>query len=80
MNLLIKFYRDNQDTAQQIRAAISDQNLELAVRLAHTVKGVSGTIGVHALQSIAGELDRLIGKYKFTEAKAILIELLDNLE
>ncbi len=30
---------------------------ELATRLAHTIKGVAGTIGAEALQAVAGELE-----------------------
>ncbi|MBF0231758.1 MAG: response regulator [Desulfamplus sp.] len=57
LNLLVKFHRDNQDTAQQIQEAIQKQDQELAVRLAHTVKGVAGTIGAQDLQTIGGELE-----------------------
>ncbi|MBF0121075.1 MAG: response regulator [Desulfobacterales bacterium] len=57
INLLIKFHRDNQDVTQQIQEAIRNANQELAVRLSHTVKGVSGTIGAYALQAIAAELE-----------------------
>ncbi|MBF0303851.1 MAG: Hpt domain-containing protein, partial [Desulfamplus sp.] len=57
LNLLTKFHRDNQDTLQKIKDAIEKQDQELAVRLAHTVKGVSGTIGATDLQSIGAELE-----------------------
>ncbi|MBF0411838.1 MAG: response regulator, partial [Desulfamplus sp.] len=57
INLLKKFHRDNQGLTQKILAAIEQHDQELAVRLAHTVKGVSGTIGSHVLQNIAGELE-----------------------
>ncbi|MBF0396209.1 MAG: response regulator, partial [Desulfobacterales bacterium] len=57
INLLNKFYRDNQDITKQIKDAIEKGEQELAVRLAHTVKGVSGTIGAQELQAIAGELE-----------------------
>ncbi|MBF0413073.1 MAG: response regulator [Desulfamplus sp.] len=57
LNLLTKFYRDNHDTVQKIKDAVEKQEQELAVRLAHTVKGVSGTIGASDLQSIGAELE-----------------------
>ncbi|MBF0113206.1 MAG: Hpt domain-containing protein, partial [Desulfamplus sp.] len=57
LNLLTKFHRDNQDTTQQIQEAIQKQEQELAVRLAHTVKGVAGTIGATDLQTIGAELE-----------------------
>ncbi|MBF0303854.1 MAG: response regulator, partial [Desulfamplus sp.] len=57
INLLKKFHRDNEGLTQKILTAIRQHDQELAVRLAHTVKGVSGTIGSHVLQNIAGELE-----------------------
>ncbi|MBF0101455.1 MAG: response regulator [Desulfobacterales bacterium] len=60
INLLTKFYLDNQNTTATIQEAILKDNQELAVRLAHTVKGVSGTIGAQVLQTIAGELELVL--------------------
>ncbi|MBF0101202.1 MAG: response regulator [Desulfobacterales bacterium] len=57
LNLLTKFHRDNIDATRHIREAIEKSDQELAVRLAHTVKGVSGTIGAFELQDIAGKLE-----------------------
>ncbi|MBF0101453.1 MAG: response regulator [Desulfobacterales bacterium] len=57
INLLTKFHKENQDITKQIQEAISKGDQELAVRLAHTVKGVSGTIGAQVLQTIAGEME-----------------------
>lgn len=57
LNLLTKFCRDNQDVSQQIQEAIQKQEQELAVRLAHTVKGVAGTIGAQELQYVGAELE-----------------------
>ncbi|MBF0573046.1 MAG: response regulator [Desulfamplus sp.] len=57
LSLLTKFHRDNNETTKQIQDAIQKQDQELAVRLAHTVKGVSGTIGATDLQSIGAELE-----------------------
>ncbi|MBF0101196.1 MAG: response regulator [Desulfobacterales bacterium] len=57
INLLMKFHRDNQNVTQEIQDAIGKSDADLAVRLAHTVKGVSGTIGALNLQRIAAELE-----------------------
>ncbi|MBF0413070.1 MAG: response regulator, partial [Desulfamplus sp.] len=57
LSLLTKFHRDNQDTTIKIQDAIKQQDQELAVRLAHTVKGVAGTIGAIDLQTIGAELE-----------------------
>jgi PAS domain S-box-containing protein len=52
-DLLIKFHRDNQDTTEQIHKALKQEDNELAQRLAHTVKGVSGNIGATEIQKTA---------------------------
>lgn len=56
-NLLVKFYNGYQNITSQIQEAIAKQEQTLAVRLVHTVKGLSGTIGAHVLQKIAEELE-----------------------
>ncbi|MBF0119902.1 MAG: response regulator [Desulfobacterales bacterium] len=77
INLLTKFHRDNQDTTKQIKDAIGRSDQELAVRLAHTVKGVGGTIGAHDLQTIAGELELAL-KSDFNTDHADLIKRFDT--
>jgi polar amino acid transport system substrate-binding protein len=44
-DLLVKFYRGNQAITDQIQEALDKSDIELAERLAHTLKGVSGNIG-----------------------------------
>ncbi|MBF0211573.1 MAG: response regulator, partial [Desulfamplus sp.] len=67
LNLLTKFHRDNQDTTIKIQDAIKQQDQELAVRLAHTVKGVAGTIGATDLQSIGAELEAALKSDGYTQ-------------
>ncbi|MBF0389499.1 MAG: response regulator [Desulfamplus sp.] len=57
INLLKKFHRDNQNVIQEILKAVEQNNQELAVRLAHTIKGVAGTIGAEEVQAIVGSLE-----------------------
>ena len=57
LKLLNKF-AENQSTAiNEIRTAVSDDDGELSVRLAHTLKGVGGAIGATALQEAAAKLE-----------------------
>ena len=73
-NLLLNFYRDNQKITSQILAAIQEQDQVLAIRIAHTVKGVAGTIGAHVLQTIAAELEAAL-KSKFnTDHRELLAQ------
>ena len=55
--LLLKFIDNQADAISSIRSAFDAGDNELAVRLAHTLKGVSGSIGAGALQSAAANLE-----------------------
>ncbi|MCG8614894.1 MAG: response regulator [Desulfobacterales bacterium] len=56
-NLLVKFHADNQETPADLGRAVAADDRETAVRLAHTVKGLAGTIGAEDLQTAAGALE-----------------------
>jgi len=57
LSLLRKFVAGQENAAAQIQAAIDQEDLALAERLAHTTKGVAGNIGITELQAAAGELE-----------------------
>ena len=57
--LLLKFRAHQSDSATEIRQAISENDWELAHRLAHTVKGVAGNIGADDLHAAATQVDLL---------------------
>ncbi|MBF0573597.1 MAG: response regulator [Desulfamplus sp.] len=76
INLLKKFHRDNQNVTQELLKAVEQNNQELAVRLAHTVKGVAGTIGAQDLQAVAGILEANL-KSDINEDHTQLITKLD---
>ena len=59
-DLLRKFHDDYPETTDRIKAALAAGDYELAQRLAHTVKGVAGTIGALDMQAGAGELEMAI--------------------
>lgn len=69
-DLLRKFFENNINLVEQIRSAIQNNEKELSVRLAHTVKGVSGTLGATELNLIAAKLEALLntdGPVEFEE-------------
>ena len=70
--ILTKFHTEYQQTTQQIIDAIDQEDKELAQRLAHTVKGVSGNIGAGELQEIAAQLESVIKDGKIDEAKTLI--------
>jgi two-component system, sensor histidine kinase and response regulator len=72
--LLCRF-KDGQETAvEQIEAALLSKDVETAVRLAHTVKGVAGNLGGEGLYRAAAELEEAI-----KENKADLNDLITEL-
>ena len=60
INMLNKFVSSFPESAQEIQASLNNKDLISAQRLAHTVKGVSGTIGAKSLQKVADELELAI--------------------
>jgi signal transduction histidine kinase/DNA-binding response OmpR family regulator len=58
-DLLIQFATKS-DAASEIAAALKSGDTELAERVAHTVKGVAGNIGIIEVQSAAQKLEKAI--------------------
>jgi CheY-like chemotaxis protein len=57
VRLIRGFARDFGDWESRLRAALADDDLQSAVRLAHTLKGAAGNIGATQLQTTAGHLE-----------------------
>jgi HPt (histidine-containing phosphotransfer) domain-containing protein len=55
--LLVEFCQDHREDVHAIRKALDQDDLETAQRMAHTIKGVSGSIGAGDLHSEAESLD-----------------------
>jgi two-component system sensor histidine kinase/response regulator len=60
LKLLRQFVEQQGPVVAQITAALAQDNVVLAERLAHTLKGVAGNIGAKAVQAGAGALEKLI--------------------
>jgi CheY-like chemotaxis protein len=56
-NLLLKFLQSQEQAAEDIRAALAAGDGLRAERIAHTVKGVAGSIGAKELQAAAGTIE-----------------------
>ncbi|HVO65037.1 MAG TPA: AAA family ATPase [Syntrophales bacterium] len=69
--LLLRFSSDYADVKDKIKAALSHNDMDTAVRLAHTVKGVSGNLSANDLHAAASELEKSIRRK--------IMENLDNL-
>lgn len=60
MSLLEKFYKKNQDATEQITKALAEGNIELGIRLAHTMKSVAGNLGAKDLQDFSADIETAI--------------------
>jgi signal transduction histidine kinase/DNA-binding response OmpR family regulator/HPt (histidine-containing phosphotransfer) domain-containing protein len=60
LKLLRLFVEEQGSVIEHITSALSRSDHALAERLAHTLKGVAGSIGARQVQSTAGTLERLI--------------------
>jgi len=59
-DLLGQFVAKQANAAAQISAALESEDLKLAERIAHTVKGVAGNLGITQVQSAAQQLEKAI--------------------
>jgi PAS domain S-box-containing protein len=60
VRLLKMFSHDYAGTTEEIKAALNSNNMEKALRLAHTVKGVAGNLSAEELRKAASELEKSI--------------------
>ncbi len=58
--LLLKFAAKNADAGLQISAALQGEDRNVAERIAHTVKGVAGNLGIKRVQFAAEKLEKAI--------------------
>ena len=59
-DLLAQFAAKQGDAAAQISTAVESGDLKLAERIAHTVKGVAGNLGITEVQSVAQKLEKAL--------------------
>jgi HPt (histidine-containing phosphotransfer) domain-containing protein len=88
--LLSKFRRNHADDADDIKKALEMNDTETAIRLAHTVKGVSGNIGAQNLHLAAVDLEAALGQNQtenitgllnaFSEALDLVLNSIADLE
>jgi CheY-like chemotaxis protein len=84
LKLLRRVKRSQANFVTEVDAAVHDRDWELAVRLAHTLKGIAGTIGATALERTCGALELELNKQvpaqdELSAASSELIRVLTSL-
>ncbi len=74
MNYSGRFKNNYENVVDEIDQALSQNDKELAIRLAHTVKGVSGELSANKIYSVADELEKALIKGS-VNVNALLEEL-----
>ena len=59
-DLLMQFAAKESNASAEIHSALASRDLKLAERIAHTVKGVAGNLGIVDVQSAAQKLEKAI--------------------
>jgi signal transduction histidine kinase/CheY-like chemotaxis protein len=75
MRLLLMFNQSHAQTGEQIHLALENADVELARRLAHTLKGVAGTIGADELRAAARDLETAIAEGHTSRVESSLAEV-----
>ena len=57
-NLLLKFRQSQADAAQEIRQALAAGDRQRAERIAHTIRGIAGSIGAKELEAAAAGVEK----------------------
>jgi two-component system, sensor histidine kinase and response regulator len=75
-SLLERFVTGQEGCAREIGNALSAADADLAERLAHTLTGIAGNLGVGPVQTIAAELEKqLRGKATVKKIEAVRVRL-----
>jgi PAS domain S-box-containing protein len=80
IKLLNKFAENQAEAISEIKEAITSGKQDVAERLAHTLKGVSGNIGAVDLQSLALKLEAAIKENAGEKAAALIADTGKELE
>jgi polar amino acid transport system substrate-binding protein len=77
--LLVEFFQDHGEDVRAINEALDSNDEKTAQRLAHTIKGVSGSIGAGDLFGAAEKLDAALKKKQRDTYNNLLSDLQDTL-
>ena len=78
--LLVEFVQDHGDDLTRLQEAVKVGDLPTAQRLAHTLKGVGGTMGATGLQQRAGALETALRAGRVAELESLALALQSALQ
>jgi two-component system sensor histidine kinase/response regulator len=76
VKLLREFVSDQADAVAHIRAALAKNDTESAIRLAHTLKGVAGSLGAGPVLTAAGTVEKLLRDQAAADATSSALDQL----
>ena len=74
INILKKFYSSNIGFIEDLKSEYNEGNIENTIRMLHTMKGVSGSIGATELQAISLKTENMIKENKNVDIEVIVNE------
>ena len=78
--VLKTFYRKNQNVSRQLQDAVDGNDMESATRIAHSVKGVSGSIGAVRLYEVSAQIEHILGAGRTDDVKAMFPDFTASLQ
>ena len=79
-SLLDKFRVSERDVVPRIREALASNDTKTAERVAHTLKGIAGTLGAEILQDLAEQLEHDIRDGSFGNVESLLSQTEKEIE
>jgi len=79
-SLLEKFRTNEKDVVLKIREALISNDLKTSERLAHTLKGIAGTLGAESLQNQAEILEKNFKDGAVSNVETVMINIEQELE
>ena len=78
IDLLRRFVNGQEGIAREITKALDGNDRELAERLAHTLKGMAGNLGVSSVQTIAAKMEQQIRDGHSPEQNGVTLARLES--
>lgn len=73
--LLLKFAESNKRSVQEIENAIKTENYDSAFGICHSIKGVSGNLGIKAIAELSTKLEKLLREKEYLASNEVLSNL-----